>query len=476
MSLRTAAEFEASLRDDRTVYYGSERVADVTDHRALSLSVAHAAGEYDHQFDDEELFAVEDDGEAYSRYYADLDSREALARRRDLVAESTRRHDGVFNCIRAIGSDGIAALLAVTPDVDDAHGTDYEARVRRFRERARSEDLGVSVAMSDVKGDRSKPPGEQADRFYLEVVEERDDGIVVSGAKAHTSHGAVCNELLVLPTRGLAPEEREYAVAFAVPADAEGLQFVCRPTNRSEVPAEEHPISGRRDETESVTVFDEVFVPRERVFLCGETGFAGDLVAAFATYHRFTGTVYKPPLVDLFVGAATLLAEANGLGDDRVVAEKITDMVTYVETTRALSKAAVYDCSFRNGQAIPDPAAVNAGKYYFASNYHRMVRHLQDVAGGLAVTLPQLSAFDDEDLAATLDRYLAGAEGWDGTSRAKLLALVRDLATSEFASWEEVLSVHAEGSLQAQRLALSHGYDTTDATDRVRAILNRMDP
>lgn len=470
MTLRTGDEFKRSLQDNRTVFYGSEPVDDVTTHEALALSVEHAAQEFDDQFDHPSLVCSVGN-RAYSSYFESLDSRESLAQRRELIEESTHRHDGIFNCIRAIGSDGILALLSVADDIDETHDTDYKARITAYLAEVRGDDLGVSVAMTDVKGDRSRRPAEQAPEGYLRVVDQREDGVVVRGAKAHTSFGPISNEVLVLPTRNLRSDEGPYATAFAVPADAEGLSFICRPARRSQFPSEDFPLSGRRDEMEAITVFDDVFVPSDRVFLNGETEFAGDIVMNFTTYHRFTATVYKPPLIDLFIGAAKLAAEANGLDDDRIIEDKITTLISYAETTRALSNAAVFTCEFRNGQAMPNPMPVNAGKYYFASRFHEMVKTVQDIAGGLAITLPEQASFDDDEVGAQLERHLAGGEGWDGRDRAKLFTLIRDLTASEFSSWEEVLSLHAEGSLQSQRLMMAMLYDTDQATSRVRSLL-----
>lgn len=471
MGLRTPDDYRASIRDDREVYYKGERVEDVTDHPAVGISVDHAATEFAAQHEDPDLFTVEDDGQRYSRFFADLDSTEALLRRNEHIEASTRAADGVFNIIKPIGSDAINTLLRITPDVDEAHGTNYFERVRRYRERAREEDLALATAMTDVKGDRSLPAGEQPDPdYYVHVVEERDDGVVVRGAKAHTTLGPVANELLVLPTIGMRDGEEEYAVAFSVPADADGLKFVTRPTWDRTRPDGDYPLSNDQDEIESMTIFDDVFVPNERVYLNGEAEFVNDVVHTFATYHRFTAVSYKPPLVDLFVGAAELVADANGLAGQTVIREKITDMIDYVEVTRGMAKAAALDHELHNGIALPDPMYCNLGKYYFANQYHEMERTLQDIAGGLATTLPSSLDLENEEVGHLVEKYVGGNEAWENRDRFKLLAFIRDLTASEFADWQEVTSIHGEGSLQAQRIPEYKLFDREDAKAQVKDI------
>jgi len=460
-----------SVRDDRDVYYRGERVADITEHPALSISFDHAATEFAVQHEQPDLFQVERDGETFSRFFDDLTGPEALHRRRELVEASTQAADGVFNIIKPIGSDAINTLLRVTPDVDAEYGTSYEKRVRRFRDAVREKDLALSCAMTDVKGDRSKTPGDQPDEdYYVHVVAEEEDGIVVRGAKAHTTLGPVSNEVIVLPTIGLGPGEEAYAVAFAVPNDTDGLTFVCRPTWTRDRPDGDHPISNRQDEIESLTVFDDVFVPWERVFLNGETEYANPIVQTFANYHRFTAVAYKPPLVDLFVGAAELVADANGLAGNTVIREKVTDMIDYVEMTRGMATAAAHDCEVHNGVALPDAMYCNLGKYYFASQYHEMERNLQDIAGGFATTLPSTLDLESEAVGEYVEKYVGANAEWSNRDRFKLLSFVRDLVASEFADWQEVTSIHGEGSLQAQRIPEYKLFDREGAKERVKEI------
>ena len=198
----------------------------------------------------------------------------------------------------------------------------------------------MAVAQTDVKGDRSLGPSAQADPdLYVRIVERRADGIVVRGAKAHTSVSTNANELIVLPTRAMAEADRDYAVSFAVPIATPGLVLLASAydsTGPQSSPVE-HPISARHKMMETTTVFDDVFVPWERVFLAGEHEFAGPLALAFVEHHRFTAVSYKLPLVDALVGSALLMADLNGIAKAGHVREKLVQLISYAETLRGLT-------------------------------------------------------------------------------------------------------------------------------------------
>src|SRR5581483_5882082 len=180
--------------------------------------------------------------------------------------------------------------------------------------RAAADDLALAVAQTDVKGDRSLGPSAQADPdLYVRVVERRKDGIVVRGAKTHTSCTPNVDEVIVLPTRAMREGEEDWAVSFAVPVATPGLKLVCSDFLHGSGDPWTHPITSAHKMIETLTVFDDVFVPWDRVFVAGDVERAGRLALAFVEFHRFTAVSYKLPLVDTLVGLALALAEANGI-------------------------------------------------------------------------------------------------------------------------------------------------------------------
>jgi 4-hydroxybutyryl-CoA dehydratase / vinylacetyl-CoA-Delta-isomerase len=233
----------------------------------------------------------------------------------------------------------------------------------------------------------------------------------------------------------------------------------------------EHPISARHKMMETTTVFEDVFVPWERVFLAGEYEFAGPLALSFVEHHRFTAISYKLPLVDALVGSALLMADFNGTAKAGHVREKLVELITYAETLRGLTHyAAMRGQSRERGIVVPDPLYVNMAKYRFAHGYHEAVRHVQDIAGGALVTGPGAEDLAVGETARRYERFYAGRAGVSGRERLKALSLVKDLVASEFATYQEVLAVHAEGSLEAEKLMLFRSYDPTRPLEFVRKL------
>jgi 4-hydroxybutyryl-CoA dehydratase / vinylacetyl-CoA-Delta-isomerase len=463
--LRSPAQYRESLRDGRRVYYRGERVEDVTTHPVLRHAVDHAALDYElAESGEHRELAVAPDG--YSRYFQIPRSADDLLARSALIEAGTRAGKTLPPLIKEIGTDAMFALLAMR----ELLGEPYAGRIEAFYERARERDLAVCVAQTDFKGDRSLGPSQQPNPdAYLRIVEHRDDGIVVRGAKAHTSVSVNANELVVLPTRAMGPDDASYAVCFAIPLDTPGLTLVASPYmsphGKSE---EEHPISAGRKMTETATLFDDVFVPAERVFLAGESEHAGELARGFVEFHRFTAISYKLPLVDALVGSGLLAARVNGLERAGHVREKLSWLISYAETLRILTHDSARRCAIADGIAIPHPLPVNIAKLQFAQGLHTAIQYLQDMAGALLVTYPAPEDLAHEEYGPGLKRYLEAAGGVDGEERLRVMRMISDLTTGEFGGYQAVLAIHAEGSIEAEKLTILAKYDGEDAAGYAR--------
>ena len=464
-TLRTPDEYRESLRDGRGVYYRGERVEDVTTHPATAPAVEHAALDYRmaRELEHREL-AVHEEG--YSRYYAVPRDADDLLRRSELIDAATRAGRTLVVLIKEIGTDALFSLRLL----GDRLGAEEAARVERFHRHCRDNDLAVCVAQTDSKGDRSLGPADQPDA-YLRVVERRDGGIVVRGAKMHTSVSVNANEMIVLPTRAMGERDADHAVAFAIPVDTPGLRLIASPylspVGRHE---SEHPISAGRKMVETTTIFDDVFVPHERLFLDAQPELAGPLARGFVEFHRFTAVSYKLPLLDALVGSALLAAEANGLSRAGHVRDKLSWLVSYVETVRHLLHAAARGCTVENGIAVPDTMLVNIAKLRFAQDLHTAIGHVQDIAGGLLATYPSTEDLDHPDYGAQLERYLAGGGGFSGPDRLKLINLISDLTTGDYGGYQAVLAIHAEGSIEAEKLTILAQFDREPAVAYARGL------
>jgi 4-hydroxybutyryl-CoA dehydratase/vinylacetyl-CoA-Delta-isomerase len=453
LEVRSAEEYLEGLRDGREVYYRGERVDDVVSHPELGLSAHHGAIDF-HGPSPEP-----------SPYYAVPRSTDDLLARSALIEDSTRRGRTLVVLVKEIGTDALFALLRV------AHGTETEQRVRAYYERCRDLDLALAVAQTDVKGNRSQGPAGQEDPdLYLRVVDRREDGIVVRGAKVHTSYAANVDELIVLPTRSMSEGEDDWAVAFAVPVATPGLKLFCSDFLHGTDDEWAYPISSGRKMIETLTVFDDVFVPWDRVFLDGDIQRAGALALTFVEYHRMTAVSYKLPLLDALVGLGFALAEANGIARVSHVREKLTWLVAYVESVRALVHAACERARIDEptGIAYPDPMTTNIAKWTFAREYYAAVERVIDLAGGLLVT--GLGGYDWESASARpyMEKYFAGAV--PAGERLALLNLASELLARGYAGYQGVLAVHAEGSIEAEKMTVFRSYDPGPARAYARML------
>jgi len=476
LALRTPEQYRQSLRDGRSVYFRGQSVSDVTTHPVIGVAVSHASIDYEMTEDPayRDLAVVSHgEGAPYSRYYklpADADD---LLKRSALIEEATTLGKTLVVLIKEIGTDALFGLHLVAQQMDQKLGTSYLSRVQRYYEHCRDNDLSLAVAQTDVKGDRSKGPMEQEHPdYYVRIVERRDDGIVVRGAKCHTSNTTHVDEVIVLPTRAMAEADSDYAVAFAIPVNTPGLKLLASPfgsAGQEERSEFEFPITARHKMMETTTVFDDVFVPWDRVFLAGEYQFAGPLALGFVEFHRFTAISYKLPLVDALVGAAQLMADMNGIGRAAHVRDKLIRLISYAETLRGLTHHAALRCRIGElGIAVPDALTVNMAKYHFAHNYHEAVGMVQDIAGGLLVTGPGVEDVESEEIGPYLLKYYGGRTGVGGRERLQAINFVKELTSSEYGGYQEVLAIHAEGSLEAEKLMISRAYDGTRTLDLVR--------
>ena len=465
MALRTPQEYQASLQDERVIYYKGERVKDVTTHPVLRVAVQHASIDYQMAEDPRyrDLAVVHDPqtGEAISRYYHLPRSSDDLLQRSQLIETATSLGRTLVVLIKEIGSDALFALHLVARRMDDALHTDYLSRVKTFYQHCARNDLAMAVAQTDVKGDRSLGPSQQAHPdYYLRIVAERPDGIVVRGAKIHTSVLTNANEVIVLPTRNMSEADRDYAVAFAIPVQTPGLKMICSPYGAPRAGSHDHPITSQHKMMETLTVFDDVFVPRERVFLQKEWQYAGDLAKTFVEFHRFTAISYKLPLTDALVGAAQLITDYNGLTRAGHIREKITRLIAYTQTLRALTVQAAQQCHVQEeGIAVPSPLLVNIAKLHFAENYHQMIAYLQDISGGILVTAPGEDDLRNPETRPWVEKYLGGKAGVSAAARLRLLSMISELTSSDFGGYQAVLAIHAEGSIEAEKLTIHREYD-----------------
>lgn len=457
MSIITPEKYMESLNDGRVVYCNGERVEDVNNHPVLKVCRDWVAMDYvlnnDPRFQD--LLTVKDEeGEMVSFALVPQRSKKDLLRLREVVKLWARTCYGKPPGAKFVAKDGLNAVTVVSRRIDKKYGTNYAANVESYRRYLQKNDLSFAMGLTDVKGDRSLRPSKQAHPdYYVRIVEELPDGIVVSGAKTHISQAPLCNEILIAPCRAMTADDSSYAVAFGVPVNAKGLTLIsAEPEITAESTLFDHPIGKSVFINDATLVFDKVFIPNERIFLKGEWEFAGQVAYMFANFHRLSAETYKAMELELFTGAAALMAEYNGIEKASHIREKLTWLVMYTEAVEVLGRAACEYCIAEEDTDLvyPNPMYANICKFYFADNWHQATKYIQDIAGGIVATCPSSKDYFNPDLHDMLDRVLGAKEGIPTEHRLRLVKLIRDLTSC----YEDVLTIHAEGSLEAQKLSI----------------------
>lgn len=376
---------------------------------------------------------------------------------------------------RCVGFDAFNAVDSVTFEMDETLGTDYHARFRSFLRHIQEEDLVVDGAMTDVKGNRSLRPSQQKDPdMYLRVVEKRDNGIVVRGAKAHQTGALSSHEILVMPTVALGADDRDYAVCFAVPSDSEGIIYIYgrQPSDTRKLEGGSIDVGNcRYGVHEALVIFDDVFVPAERIFMCGEHEFSGRLVERFAGYHRQSYGGCKAGLGDVLIGAAAQIAEYNGADKASHVKDKIIEMIHLNETLYSCGIACSSEgAPTASGTYLIDLMLANVCKQNVTRFPYEIGRLAEDIAGGIMVTMPSEKDWNHPEAGKYIEKYLKGVEDVPTEHRVRMLRLIENMTIGTAAVSYRTESMHGAGSPQAQRIMISRQADLESKKKLARVI------
>jgi 4-hydroxybutyryl-CoA dehydratase/vinylacetyl-CoA-Delta-isomerase len=459
MAIKTPREYVESLKDGRIIYADGEEIRDVAknNHRALKAGLKFTTFEYEVCANPEfrSLLVTEDEkGEPYHFVLKPPTSAQDLLRRRSIVQRLARMCCGMPGGAHWVGIDALHAVTAIGRQMDKQLGTSYGPRVEAFREECKKKDLGLCGGMTDVKGDRSlRPSAQKAHKdFYVRIVDESKTGITVRGALAHITFAPYTNEIIVLPCRAMREDDKDSAVAFAAPLNSKGLSLILpRPELAEDGNYFDYPITARVYGADAMIIFDDVFIPMERVFMKREWRFAGPAAYMFGNFHRLSGDGRKIVDLENLVGSALLMSEYNGLSKYGHIQDKLSELIYYAESAEALGRAAALDCVTDpdTGFLYPNPMISNLAKYTFANNWHWALKTAQDIAGGLSVTMPSSKDYHNPKLKPIFDKYLQAKEGVPAEERIRVLNLIRDMSLPV----EAVGTIHGEGSLMAQRLS-----------------------
>jgi len=467
MAIITRQKYIDNLRKQRPkVFLAGERIENVVDHPMFkgginSIAVSYDCG-HDPKFKD---LAVVDSpivNEKVSRWTHIIeDGQDALAKCKLMREMGNYLVACPYRCMT---SDMLSAAWVISYDIDKKYGTEYHKNVINIVKDVQRNDWTVGGSLVDAKGNRKLPPSKQVDPdMYLHVVERRKDGIVVRGAKAHSTAAAYSNMLCIMPMgHVLREDERDFAVGFFTPVDAEGITHICRPPAVTPEPKGlEHPYSSRfGGHVEAFTVYDDVFVPWERVFMCGEWEFSLPLMTIFSSFHLMGKCGCRAASMDLSIGATALIADYNGVERECHIREYLIDMIMNTELTYSCGvAAAVQGVKHDSGVYIPKSTPAYTGKAFAAKKLGEDRYYMQETGGGSVTTMASEKDYRNPETGKYLEKYYKGREGVPTEHRMRALRLIEDLTASEYAGWYHGMSITGGGTPGALRLTLFFDHD-----------------
>ena len=460
MPIKNGAEYIESLRGRKMkVYLFGQLVQEPVDHPMIRPSINAVAETYDLANEETEIASAQSSliGIRVNRFLHITESVTDVVNQNKMQRKLGQITGTCFQ--RCVGMDALNSLYSTTFEIDSKHGTVYHKRFIEFIKMLQRENLMIGGAMTDVKGDRSLSPSQQEDPDMFVHVSKRDDkGIYITGAKAHQTGCINSHWILVMPTMRLQPQDSEYAIVGAVPADAEGITYIygrqscdTRSMEEGDMDAGNAKFSGQ----EAMIIFDNVFIPNELIFMQGEYEFASMLVERFTCYHR-RSYVCKTGLGDVLVGAAAAIADYNGVANASHIKDKLVEMTHLNETIFATGIASSYQSHKTTaGNYQNDDMLANVCKHNVTRFPYELSRLAQDIAGGLMVTMPSEQDFRSPEAGPLLEKYLKGRKGVSTENRVRILRLIENMTLGRNAVGYLTESMHGAGSPQAQRIQIA---------------------
>ncbi len=371
---------------------------------------------------------------------------------------------------RCPGADAICSLYPTTKALDQRLGTDYHQKFLAFLKEIQSKDYACTGALTDTKGDRSKRPKEARD-MYVHVVEKSDAGIVVSGAKIHQSGAFAADVNFVLPTQTFKQGEEEFAIAFAVTPEDEGVKFILQSTGYQAKFREGGSFEPGNfkygDRLTCTVIFDNVFIPWDRVFVFEDLEANRHLLTGFAVSHRCAGAACKAGFMDSMIGAASLMLKANGLEKVAALKQKIGEMVGISEAAYGIAIGAATKGYEDWGVYQPNTLIANAGKVIGVDGLNKVIMNLAEIAGGIPVTAPSEFDLKNPEIGALVEKYLSANPEFTTEERLKIIKFIEFWVTSSHL----LGGIHGGGSPAASIIFLQILADIKSKEEAVKEAL-----
>jgi len=471
--IRTGAEYRQSIQDGREVYINGERVADVASHPMFKPMVDIRARIYDMQHDAATgplLTYRDQQGEEFAIGLKPLRTQRDWTDKR-IATDAV--FDVIGGVVTRIGDDTAGEMWSLHDNLEvlDEIQPQFSNNVRRHLDRVLFEDSFQISANTDPKGDRSRPPQEQDPDMLLHVVRERDDGIVVRGAKFETA-AAYANRAFTKPTIVNWPGDQEYsdyALGFICDLGNPDIKMICRSGFAGRAPAKDYPLSNKFDEIDALVIFDNAFIPWEDILFYRHTRAA---MLVRSTLHRYSAFAFiqrNLRMADFLIGASLLNLRQTGLDKLQAVQENLARLACYRETIDAHLTAAIATAETSpGGLLMPNQSLLYAGRVHACSRLHEMIEIARELCGGQVCLTPDAASFENEDTRPWLEKFYTIDENWVAEDRRKLLAFSRDLLNSDYAGHRLTFQDFAQSPRFAHLASVYHSFDWDGPAEMVR--------
>ncbi len=473
MVLKSKQQYLQSIkRLGAEAYMRGHRIEDVTENRFTRLALEGIGRIYELSKQTPQnglLTRRGENGSRISAYCSIHRSKEDLVNR-VRAARLVCQRTGVCTASRCCGWDALNALWHTTYEMDAKLGTEYHKRLRRYVALVQSKDLTCAGALTDPKGNRSLKPKHQPDKdVYLRVVDENEKGVVVRGAKSMIGGAIGSHEIIVLPGTGFVEAEKEHAVAFAIPMNTEGVIQVVDMQPGGERKLEKGFDKGNVNfgSSESLVVFEDVFVPKERVFMNGEFEYAVDVVTKFVLLHRMVLGGCLAGCGDVLTGAAALLAEYNGLS--RQLSDRLAEMTYLSESLYSQALGAAHEGqATSSGAWFPDPLLANVTKISVTRLPYEIQKIAEDIGGGMISCMPSELDLKNPKVGPLVEKYYKGTHGVTAEKRLRVARLIESMVAGP--GRLGALCMHGGGSPAAAQMTIKQLAELEKKKDLARTL------
>jgi len=459
MKIISGKDYIESLKGrNLVIYLFGELIEDPVNHPMVRPSINAVAETYDLGVRQPELATVVSPftGERVSRFLHIVTSAQDMVLQNKMQRKLGQNTGTCFQ--RCVGMDAFNALYSVTFEMDEAHQTRYHDRLKAFITKMHTHNYVVGGAMTDVKGDRSLAPHQQADQdLFVHISKRTEEGVYITGAKAHQTGCINSHWMVVMPTMRLGENDKDFAIIGAVPVDAKGITYIygrqscdTRSMEGGSIDVGNQKFGGQ----EAMVIFEDVFIPNDYIFMDGEYKFASLLVERFTTYHR-RSYVCKSGVGDVLIGAAASIAEMNGITKASHIKDKLVEMTHLNETIYATGIAASYQgYATKSGCYLCDDMLANVCKHHVTKMPYEIGRLAQDLGGGLVATMPSEKDLNHPKIGSLVEKYLKGKKEFSTEERMRILRLIENMTLGRNAVGYLTESMHGAGSPQAQRIQI----------------------